>query len=64
MERTPLEIGFMALGASEQNFGVGGGWSGYPLGGTKNTKFQNSVGALFNPISPAIRISKQFLFSF
>ena len=34
------------------------------LGGTKNTNFQNSMGALSNPISFAIRISKQFLFSF
>ena len=34
------------------------------LGGTKNTNFQNSIGALSNPISFAIRISKQFLFSF
>ena len=33
-------------------------------GGTKNTNFQNSMGALSNPISFAIRISKQFLFSF
>ena len=31
------------------------------LGGTKNTNFQNSMGALSNPISFAIRISKQFL---
>ena len=36
----------------------------YPLGGSKNTNFQNSMGALSNPISFAIRISKQFLFSF
>ena len=36
-------------------------WS---LGGTKNTNFQNSMGALSNPISFATRISKQFLFSF
>ena len=34
------------------------------LGGTKNTNFRNSMGALSNPISFAIRISKQFLFSF
>ena len=26
------------------------------VGGTKNTNFQNSMGALFNPISPARRI--------
>ena len=31
------------------------------VGGTKNTNFQNSMGALSNPISFAIRISKQFL---
>ena len=34
------------------------------LGGTKNTNFHNSMGALSNPISFAIRISKQFFFSF
>ena len=34
------------------------------LVGVKNTNFQNSMGALSNPISFAIRISKQFLFSF
>ena len=34
------------------------------VGGTKNTNFQNSIGALSNPISFDIRISKQFLFSF
>ena len=34
------------------------------LGGTKNTNFRNSMGALSNPISFAIRISKQFLFLF
>ena len=28
---------------------------------TKNTNFRNSMGALSNPISFAIRISKQFL---
>ena len=32
------------------------------LGGTKNTNFQNSMGALSNPISFAIRISKHFVF--
>ena len=34
------------------------------LGGSKNTNFQNSMGALSNPIFFAIRISKHFLFSF
>ena len=34
------------------------------LGGSKNTNFQNSMGALSNPISFALRISKQFLFLF
>ena len=33
-------------------------------GGSKNTNFQNSMGALSNPISFALRISKQFLFLF
>ena len=37
-------------------------WEGFALGGTKNTNFQNSMGALSYPISFAIRISKQFLF--
>ena len=32
------------------------------LGGSKNTNFQNSMGALSNHISFAIRISKQFCF--
>ena len=32
------------------------------LGGVKNTTIQNSMGALSNPISFALRISKQFLF--
>ena len=31
----------------------------YPIGGSKNTNFQNSMGALSNPISFALRISKQ-----
>ena len=40
-------------------------WRGFwPLGGSKNTNFQNSIGALSNPISFALRISKQFLFLF
>ena len=34
------------------------------IGGSKNTNFQNSMGALSNPISFSIRISKQILFSF
>ena len=34
------------------------------LGGSKNTNFQNSMGALSSPISFALRISKQFLFLF
>ena len=34
------------------------------LGGTKNTNFQNSMGALSNPISFAPRISELFLFLF
>ena len=34
------------------------------VGGTKNTNFQNSMGALSNPISFALRISKQFSFLF
>ena len=36
----------------------------YTIGGSKNTNFQNSMGALSNPISFALRISKQFLFLF
>ena len=44
--------------------GLEGGEIFIGLGGTKNTNFQNSMGALSNPISFAIRISKQFLFSF
>ena len=34
------------------------------LGGVKNTNFKNSMGVLSNPISFAIRISKQILFLF
>ena len=62
-------LNLMILWSSHFSYSLGGRcMSGlvkvWVVGGVKNTNIQNSMDALSNPISFALRISKQFLFLF